>query len=467
MTLLKSRIFANSILIDLLILMLSSCASSTSTINPTVTAKIKTVTSEITPADTPTLEPVDSPTFKPEESPVKQQETIPSNMRDIEFAVSLNFSGNSRCVFDNQGQISVFSIQKMTEQFVLNDSQIDYRDPVWSPDGKWIAFVVSQPYRRPTGSSQSYANEKGSDSIWIARPNGSDMHQVSSTLPSEIDFNQFSCQSPFGIASAPRWSPDGKYIAFLYHHVQQDGGNIVLDYYLVDLISGKTTVLMENQWGNGWWGEPYWVNEKTIIFESVAQGEGMGIMAGIYVLSDVGASNMHTYLISFPVDISLVDKNNGGHRFLINHEDKLFMSFPFSEMPASATRKTQIWSLDVVSSVWTKTAILNNWGTQGIGNKSFAICDPINQEVAVYNTESWDLVGQIVLDPKMICYEFIVTFDKNGSDFGYLYSIDGEKTKVYSINLGNLKQEPRLLFDNSLFPWMHPNPYVKLAVQSR
>jgi hypothetical protein len=452
------RVFSEFLLVNLFVLAISSCTPNIGNYTPSTIGLSKTVSPKVTPSDTPT--------FAPQPTQTKQIETLLPFIGDKRFALNFNYSANSNCVFDNRGQISVFSFENLNNQFVLNDSKIDYRDPVWSPDGKWIAFVVSQPYFRPAGSTLPSPGVIGSDSIWIASANGSDMHQASNNLPSEIDLTRFSCQTSSGIASPPYWSPDGNYIAFSYHHVNQAGGYISLDYYLVDIASGQTKVLLADQWGNGWWGEPFWVDEKTVILESIAKGEGiMGIKAGIMVLSDVGTKNMHTYLISFPADISLIDKQNADHRFFKNPEGMLLVSFPFSDKPASTTTKTQIWSLDVVSSAWIKIAILNNWGIIGIGNKSTALCDPENQEIAVYDCDSWRLVGRIKLDQAMSCDAFIVRPDNDGLDFGYISSSTGDITKVYGIDLRNIGQEPLLLFDNSLFPWMLSNPYIKLAVQ--
>jgi Tol biopolymer transport system component len=61
------------------------------------------------------------------------------------------------------------------------------RDPEWSPDGNWIAFVRSPP-RRPRESS-----------IWVVRSDGRDARRIS-----------------WGRRDvAPTWSPDGRTIAFV------------------------------------------------------------------------------------------------------------------------------------------------------------------------------------------------------------------------------------------------------------
>ncbi len=59
-------------------------------------------------------------------------------------------------------------------------------EPAWSPDGKWIAYVVREP-----GFT---AHE-----IWRVRPNGSDRQQIT-----RLDSG----------SRGPAWSPDSRRIAF-------------------------------------------------------------------------------------------------------------------------------------------------------------------------------------------------------------------------------------------------------------
>lgn len=67
----------------------------------------------------------------------------------------------------------------------------DVRDPQLSPDGKWVAFVVSRAIKE---------TDKNDSDIWMVSWDGQQQIRVTS--------------SPEGETS-PRWSPDNKYLAFL------------------------------------------------------------------------------------------------------------------------------------------------------------------------------------------------------------------------------------------------------------
>lgn len=65
--------------------------------------------------------------------------------------------------------------------------------PKFSPDGQWIAFVSDR-----TGSG-----DKGGDNIWIMKPDGSSLRQIT--------------KESFRLFTQPTWSPDGQYVIARKH----------------------------------------------------------------------------------------------------------------------------------------------------------------------------------------------------------------------------------------------------------
>jgi dipeptidyl aminopeptidase/acylaminoacyl peptidase len=80
----------------------------------------------------------------------------------------------------------------------------DVRDPQRSPDGRWVAFVVSRAIKD---------TDKNDTDVWMANWDGGQEIQLTSTPENE---------------SSPRWSPDNKYLAFISSRQGAKGGQVWL-----------------------------------------------------------------------------------------------------------------------------------------------------------------------------------------------------------------------------------------------
>src|SRR5437667_3583405 len=105
-------------------------------------------------------------------------------------------------------------------------------DPQLSPDGRWVAYAVATP---------SLADNRNVSRIWLAEVATGANHQLT--------------QGP-GSDRSPRWSPDGKTLAFL--STRQNGPQV----WVLDLTGGEARRVSNLSEGAG---ELYWLPDGKVV----------------------------------------------------------------------------------------------------------------------------------------------------------------------------------------------------------
>ena len=123
-------------------------------------------------------------------------EKVVENFRDvrtINYRISLSANGNNLAfssVEENKQHIFSTPVDKVIPRQLV---EMEAREPVFSPDGKYIAFVKDKNKGIGTGDL----------GLWVIEANGGKPFKLADA----------------GKASSPIWSPDGKLIAFLDYSV--------------------------------------------------------------------------------------------------------------------------------------------------------------------------------------------------------------------------------------------------------
>jgi len=224
------------------------------------------------------------------------------------------------------------SAKQITEGDEWNDN-----DPQWSPDGTKIAFVSNR-------SGKEYEGDRNSD-VWVIAAGGGALTKISDHQESD---------------SSPRWSPDGRTIAFTGEVQERDHPKV----WLAPATGGAPSTLAVNGLDLIPTGLEWADDGKSLYFESGVKGEfqlfqiDLGkktvaqISSGARAVRNAdfnGRTNTRVYMVNdfqHLDDLYASDLNGQKERKLTNLNESLWKQIHFAEVEKFTYKSADDWDVD-------------------------------------------------------------------------------------------------------------------------
>ena len=253
---------------------------------------------------------------------------------DVRHYTHIRYKFNDTGWFDDKrSHLWVVDAKSGSAKQITDGDEWDDTDPQWSPDGKTLAFVSDR-------TGLAYETSRNTD-VWTIPVEGGALTKVSDH--SEAD-------------ASPRWSPDGKTIAFIGSVTARQHPKI----YLAPATGGAPSTLAVDGL-DLLVSDMKWTDANTILFESGVHGAShlfrvdltarkiRGVLTGERAVRNVSSkSGKLAYLVN---DFKSLDEvyvssaDGSGERKLTRHNQALWKDLelsPVERMPYKSTDGTPI-----------------------------------------------------------------------------------------------------------------------------
>ncbi|MGI9165305.1 MAG: S9 family peptidase [Pyrinomonadaceae bacterium] len=257
---------------------------------------------------------------------------------DVRHYKNISYKFNDTGWFDDRRthiwvvEIRTGSARQITEGNDWNDS-----DPQWSPDGKRIAFVSNR-------TGREYDEDRNTD-VWVISAAGGPLTRIS-------DHDEAN--------NSPRWSPDGKTIAFTGVVKQRDHPKL----WLAPATGGADSVLAADGLDLIPGGLEWSADGKSLYFESGAKGEShlfrtdistksvaqvtSGARAVRGVEFDWATKTMVYTVNDFKLldDVYVANLNGKNERKLTNSNQTLWKQLQLADVERFSYKSADNWDID-------------------------------------------------------------------------------------------------------------------------
>ena len=133
--------------------------------------------------------------------------------------------------------------------FIVKSSALyAYKAPVFSPDGKSIAYIQSAPIELGIGSPRLEAlQDKGSTEIWVMDLDTKKEYRLTDSRWNINIVSDKVFKNWFYFTPHLEWSPDGLFIHAIYHG-QTPNGEFTAEHLIIDVLERKTSQLFSSDY---------------------------------------------------------------------------------------------------------------------------------------------------------------------------------------------------------------------------
>ncbi len=243
----SKRLLKVLLLLCFLLLTAWGCSNTESLPAPIPTAFIQprpTITPSLTATTVPTVTPTPTPNYCP-------RDTIPANLLDNSSEIDSSKLITFTAGMNGSEDLYVMNLDGSNRTNITN-SQYSERFPIWSPDGKKIAFLSNRNDPAKPGSCLNMISNNCVFEIFTSNSNGKHMTQIG-----------------HGWNYYPHWSPDSNRVAYsLYfpspNATPDPNGNrqYLADIYVVNL-DGSHRTNLTSKFQPGEFNNPIWSPDST------------------------------------------------------------------------------------------------------------------------------------------------------------------------------------------------------------
>jgi dipeptidyl aminopeptidase/acylaminoacyl peptidase len=238
---------------------------------------------------------------------------------------------------DRRTHLWIVDVKTGTSKQITEGNDWNDSDPQWSPDGSRIAFVSNR-------SGKEFDGNRNSD-VWVISANGGPLTKISDHEESD---------------NSPRWSPDGKTIAFTGEVHDRDHPKI----WLAPTTGGSQSVLAANGLDLIPTGLEWSQDGNSIYFEAGVKGEFQVFRVdvarkSVQQISSVARAvrnadfndraNIRVYMVNDFThldDLYASDLSGGKERKLTNLNEALWKQLQFADIERFSYKSADDWDID-------------------------------------------------------------------------------------------------------------------------